>query len=486
MKKKKVIQYSIVFRLISKNLYIVSTALFFCMGIAWVFHDSMLPFLYAAIVSLILGISFYLLSKPGISESGLLCKKEAYLTVTFSWILISFIGSLPYLFSGSIPSVIDAFFESISGFTTTGSSILTDIEALPKSILFWRSLTHWIGGLGIIVLVIVIMPSLNIGGYQLFALESSLSEKIQPRIKSVGYRLLFIYVTLTVTEVALLMLGKMNLFESVCHSFGTIATGGFSPKNDSIAGYSPYIQYVIMIFMLLSGTSFVVHYYMFKGRFRKVGENEELKLYLLLIIVLGGLLTVALHFNMNETYERAFREGFFQLISIITTTGFATTDYLKWPGYAWIIIFFVMFLGGCTGSTAGGIKINRHLVLFKNIQREYRKITAPNAVFTLRLNGMGLSEETNRTFLTFISVYLLFFVIGTLLLIVDGVNGETATSAIATTMAGIGPGLSSVGPVSNFAHLNEFSKLVLTFSMLIGRLEIYTVIMLFTPSFWRL
>lgn len=484
--RKKVVQYQAVFRLISRNLYIVSTALFFCIGIALIFKESIYPFLISSLISFFTGFVANCFAKKGDINNSLLWKKEAYLTVTISWILISIIGCLPYLISGSIPSVVDAFFESISGFTTTGSSILTDIEALPKSILFWRSLTHWIGGLGIIVLVIVIMPSLNIGGYQLFALESSLSEKIQPRIKAVGFRLLLIYIILTAAEVILLMLGKMNLFESVCHSFGTIATGGFSPKNDSIASYSPYIQYIIMIFMLLSGTSFVIHYYLFKGNFRKVRENEELKLYLFFIVIIGSFLTIALHFKMNESVERAFREGFFQLISIITTTGFATTDYLKWPGYAWIIIFFAMFLGGCTGSTAGGIKINRHLVLFKNIQREYRKLSAPNAIFSIRINGMNLSEETNHTFLTFISVYILFFLLGTLLLIIDGINGETAASAMATTMAGIGPGLSSVGPVSNFAHLNDFSKLVLTFSMLIGRLEIYTVIMLFTPSFWRL
>jgi trk system potassium uptake protein len=466
-------------------MYIVGSALLVCVGVAALFHEPVLPFIASALISVVFGIALNLFSYQKNADDVILQKKEAYLTVTLSWIFISILGCLPYLFSGAIPSVVNAFFESISGFTTTGSSILTDIEALSKSILFWRSLTHWIGGLGIIVLVIVIMPSLNMGGYQLFALESSLTEKIQPRIKAVGFRLLLIYVFLTAAEVVLLMLGKMNLFESVCHSFGTIATGGFSPKNDSIAGYSPYIHYVIMIFMFLSATSFVIHYYILKGNFRKVRENEELRLYVILIIVLGFIITFALYFNMHEPFELAFREGFFQLISIISTTGFATADYLKWPGYAWIILFFVMFLGGCTGSTAGGIKIIRHLVLFKNIKREYRKIAAPNAVFSLRLNGLNLSEETNRTFLTFISVYLIFILIGTLLLIIDGVSGETAASAMATTMAGIGPGLSTVGPVSNFAHLNEFSKLVLTFSMLIGRLEIYTVIMLFSPAFWR-
>jgi len=373
----------------------------------------------------------------------------------------------------------------MSGFTTTGASILTDIEILPKSILFWRSLTHWIGGIGIIVLVIVIMPSLNMGSYNLFTFESSVQEKIQPKIKAVGRRLMLIYFLLTITEIFFLVLGNMNLFESVCHAFGTVATGGFSPKNTSIAGYSPYIQYVIMIFMLLAGVNFVLHYYFFKRDFKKIKENEELKFYLFVVFVVGIILTLSLYFKMNKPFEESFREAFFQIISIVTCTGFASADYLMWPSFAWTIIFLAMFLGGSTGSTAGGIKMARHLVLLKNIKRFFLQLQSPNAVKNLKLNNNIVSDENNRTILSFIVIYFLIFAFGSVLIVAFGVDGETAGSAVATCMAGIGPGIGTVGPVSNFAHLPDIVKIILSFLMLIGRLEIYTLIILFFPNFWK-
>jgi trk system potassium uptake protein TrkH len=372
----------------------------------------------------------------------------------------------------------------MSGFTTTGSSILTDIEALPKSVLFWRSLTHWIGGIGIIVLVIVVMPTLQIGGYHLFTLESSLQEKIQPRIKSVGNRLLFIYVVLTGSEIILLLLGNMSLFDSVCHAFGTVATGGFSPKNTSIANYSPYIQYVVMIFMLLAGTNFVIHYYIIKRQFAKARNNEELKIYYFIVFSLGILIAAALYFIMGKPLEESFRESFFQVISIITCTGFASADYLLWPTFAWILIFFAMFLGGSTGSTAGGIKMARHLILFKNIRRIFNQMLHPKAILTIRLNKNTLSEELNSSILTFVLLYLIIFMVGSVIMLALGIDAKTATSSVATCMAGIGPGIGSVGPTGNFAHLPEIAKLLLTFLMLVGRLELYTVIMLFTRTFW--
>ncbi|MDF1549595.1 MAG: TrkH family potassium uptake protein [Bacteroidales bacterium] len=479
-----IINFRIAYKVISKNLFIVGFALLFSILIALIYSEAIWPFALSASLAFLFGWILTKL-KPA-KENGMpIQKRDAYFAVTFSWLLISLIGSLPYLFSGTIPSVIDAIFESVSGFTTTGSSILTDIEALPKSILFWRSLTHWIGGIGIIVLVIVVMPSLQIGGYQLFTLESSLQEKIQPRIKSVGFRLLVIYLILTVAEIALLLLGGMNLYESVCHAFGTIATGGFSPKNTSIAGYSPYIQYVVMIFMLLAGTNFVIHYYFLKRQFKKIKRNDELKFYLLMVFGLGTLITATLFFNMQKPLEESFREAFFQVISIVTCTGYATADYMQWPLYAWLIIFFAMFLGGSTGSTAGGIKMARHLLLFKNIGRIFRKLASPKAIIVVRLNKAKVSEEMNSSIMTFITVYLLIFAAGSLLLVFNGVDGQTAASSVATCMAGIGPGLGSVGPVGNFAHLPALSKIILSFLMIVGRLEIYTVFMLFSKSFWR-
>ncbi len=481
---EKIINLKLISKILSRNLFILSIAILFCCIIASIYAEPISPFLLSFIIALAVGLLLFFASKPE-KQNSELKRKDAYFTVTTSWILMTLIGSLPYLFSGSIPSFINAFFESVSGFTTTGSSILTDIEALPKSILFWRSLTHWIGGIGIILLVILIMPTLQIGGYQLFTLESSLQEKIHPKIKSVGKRILVIYVLLTVAEIILLMAGKMNLFESVCHAFGTVATGGFSPKNTSIAGYSPYIQYVIMVFMILAGTNFVIHYYLLKREISKVKENEELKLYILTVLFIGFIITLALFFKMNKSFEEAFRESFFQVISIITCTGFASADYLQWPPFAWLIIFFVMFLGGSTGSTAGGIKIARHLVLMKNIRRNFRQILYPNAILHLQINGRSINDNTNNMILTFISLYFAVFVVGSILIMGTGVDIQTASSSVATCMAGIGPGIGTVGPASNFSHLPDISKLILSFLMIIGRLEIYTVIILFTKRFWE-
>ncbi|MBK8808998.1 MAG: TrkH family potassium uptake protein [Bacteroidales bacterium] len=399
--------------------------------------------------------------------------------------MISFFGCIPYFHSGAIPRFVDAFFETVSGFTTTGASILSDIEALPKALLFWRSLTHWIGGIGIIVLVIVIMPSFKLGGYQLFTLESSLQERIQPKVKSVGLRLLIIYLALTFLETFFLLLGGMDFFHSICHSFGTVATGGFSPKNTSIAEYSPYIQYVIMIFMFLAGLNFVVYYYLFKMSFNKLYKNEEIRFYFIMTVIIGLVLTGGIYFQMHKPFEESFRDAFFQIVSIITCTGFATTDYLLWPQFAWVLILFSMFLGGCTGSTSGGIKMARHLLLLKNVKRRLKSLMSRNAVIPIRLNGNLIKENINRSILTFIVVYLFICLLSSSILLILGIDGHTSISAVATCMAGIGPGIGTVGPVSNFGHLPDIAKYILSINMLLGRLEIYSLLIIFTPVFWK-
>ena len=480
----KVLNLRLNFPIVGKSLFIIAFALFSCSLIALLFSEPITPFLYSGLIATAVGFSLYGFkeTQPQIES---LTKKDASLIVSFSWVFFSLIGAMPYMISNAIPGFINAFFESMSGFTTTGASILTDIEVLPKSILFWRSLTHWIGGIGIIVLVIVIMPSLNMGSYNLFTYESSVQEKIQPKIRAVGRRLMLIYVLLTLAEIFFLLLGNMSLFESVCHSFGTVATGGFSPKNTSIAGYSPYIQYVIMIFMFLAGVNFVLHYYLFKREFKKIRQNEELRFYFFVVLIIGFILTFSLYFKMDKPFEESFREAFFQIISIVTCTGFASADYLMWPSFAWMIIFLAMFLGGSTGSTAGGIKMARHLVFFKNIKRFFQQLQSPNAIKNLKLNNNIVSDENNRTILSYIVLYFLIFSFSSILLVALGIDGKTASSSVATCMAGIGPGIGTVGPVSNFAHLPDIAKLILSFLMLLGRLEIYTVILLFIPNFWR-
>lgn len=481
--KANMLNLNIILKVLSRILFIISAAFLMCIGVSFYFSESAAPFAISLGISLFLGLLFYFITeKPGKNDS--MQRKDAYLTVTISWLVISLVGSLPYILSSAIPSFINAFFESVSGFTTTGSSILSDIESLPRTILFWRSLTHWIGGIGIIVLVIVIMPMLHLESYQLFTLESSLQEKIQPKIKSVGIRLLIIYCVLTVAEIILLLLGKMNLYESVCHAFGTVATGGFSPKNNSIAGYSNYIQYVIMFFMLMAGTNFVIHYYILKREIQKVKENEELGFYMIIVVIFGLVVTSILFFKMNKSFEESFREAFFQVISIITCTGYSTTDYLEWPMAGWAIIFLIMFFGGSTGSTAGGIKIARHIILFKNLKKTFFQLHSPNAIIPVKLNNKLINDETNNSILTFISLYVLIFIIGSLLLVITGVDEKTASSSVATCMAGIGPGIGSVGPAGNFAHIPDVGKIILSFLMLVGRLEIYTIIILFTRGFW--
>jgi trk system potassium uptake protein TrkH len=393
---------------------------------------------------------------------------------------------MPYLFSGTIPSFIDAVFESTSGFSTTGSSILKDVEILPYSILFWRSLTHWIGGLGIIVLVVIVLPSLKVSGYQLFSLESSLKEKIHPKTKAIGLRIMFIYMTLTLMEVILLAIGDMDLFDSICHAFGTIATGGFSTKNTSLMYYSSYSQYIVMIFMFFAGISQVVYYFMIKLNFRKVKQNEELWFYIAVVVIAGTIATSILLINTNKPLEVAFREGFFQVISIMTCTGFASADFIFWPMAGTVLLFLLMFSGGCTGSTSGGIKMARHLIALKNIKNVFTKLTHPNMVTSIKLNGKAINDTTNITITSFIILYIFIFIVGTVIIVATGLDLISASTSVATCMAGIGPGLGIVGPMGNFSSLPEISKVVLSILMIIGRLEIITVFVLFGRSYWRL
>lgn len=474
----------IILRVTGRILLVLSVFMLSSVVVALIYDENILPFIYSILICAVLGGIGMAIGRKKLDFSGM-TGRDGYIIVTLSWFLMSAAGSLPYLFSGSMHGFEDAFFESVSGFTTTGSSILTDIEALPKSILFWRSMTHWIGGIGIIVVVIVIMPGLKMGSMQLFSKESSLQEKFQPRIKSMGLRLLYIYLGLTAAQTLLMLFGGMNLFESLCHSFGTVATGGFSPKNTSIAGYSPYIQYVTMVFMFLAGTNFVVHYYIFKGSFKKAFQNEELRFYFAVTVAIGLFIGFMLFLKTDKTFELSMRESFFQVVSIITCTGFATADYLIWPQYLWIIIFFTIFLGGSTGSTAGGIKMGRHLILLKNVGRIFKRLNNSNAVVPVRYNGKLLSDNTNSQILGFIALYLVVFAVTTVVLIFTGLDLQTSAGSTATCMAGIGPGIGMVGPVANFAHLPIASKYILSLAMILGRLELFTVFVIFTPTFWR-
>jgi trk system potassium uptake protein TrkH len=334
--------------------------------------------------------------------------------------------------------------------------------------------------------VIIILPSLKITGHQLLSLESSLKEKIHPRTKAIGYRLFFIYCGLTITEIIFLNLGEMDLFESACYSLCTVATGGFSTKNTGLINYSPYSQYIIAIFMFLSGVSLVVYYNILKFRFNKVRRNDEFWFYLIVTVLAGVIVTSILFAKTGRPVELAFREGFFQVISIITTTGFATTDYLLWPSVGVFMIFLLMFTGASTGSTTGNIKMARHLIVLKSIKNVFIRLVHPNAIYQVRLNEKPLTENMNISIISFVVMYILIFIAGTIAIVITGMDPTTAASASATALGNIGPGLGSIGPISNFSHLTWIAKLVLSLLMIIGRLEIFAILTIFTRSFWRL
>jgi len=480
----KLINPLLILRILSTILLIETISFLFCLPVAFIYKEPISPFLWSAAVSIFLSGEFYFSSRN--ADTRKFSNRDGYLAVTLAWIVFSLLGALPYLISGTIPSFINAFFESTSGFSTTGSSILTDVETMPYSILFWRSLTHWIGGIGIIVLVIIVLPSLRVTGYQLFSLESSLKEKIHPKTNAIGFRVLFIYLGLTLAEIILLDLGDMNLFDSVCHSFGTVATGGFSTKNASLMYFSSYSQYIVMIFMFLAGTSQVIYYFLVKLNFKKIINNEELWFYIIVVVMAGAIATGILLVNSTSTFEESFREGYFQVISIITCTGFASADYILWPFSAVMLIFLLMFAGGSTGSTSGGIKMARHLIILKNIKNVFVRLNHPKSISFIKLNGKSIAENTNISILSFVVLYLFLFVIGTIIVVATGVETTTAASSVATCMAGIGPGLGQVGPMGNFANMPEISKVVLSMLMIIGRLEIITVFTIFTRTFWKL
>ncbi len=460
--------------------------MFFCLPFILYYGEDWRPMVLSACIILVSGIIIRLVTSRNKNTSELK-KRDGYLIVTLGWLVLSFSGTLPYLFSGAIPDFTNAFFETISGYTTTGASILTDIESLPKGILLWRSLTQWMGGMGIIVLAVAILPLLGIGGMQLFVAEAPgiTPDKLKPRIQDTAKRLWLIYVLLTLGETVLLTAGGMSFFDAVNHSLTTMATGGFSTKNASIAHFSsPFIHYVIILFMFFAGTNFTLTYFSFKGRFNKVLKNEEFQIYLAFLLGVSVLVSIIIYFFTETGAEKSIRDGLFQVVSIVTTTGYATADYTAWTPFLTVAFFILMFVGGSAGSTAGGVKIVRHLVLFKNSFLEMKRQLHPSAVIPVRLNGKGISRDITFHVLAFMMLYLTLFASGSVALAWLGLDFETALGASATAIGNIGPGLGAVGPVNNFAFVPDSGKWVLTFLMLVGRLEIFTVLILLTPAFW--
>ncbi|NHE59619.1 TrkH family potassium uptake protein [Cyclobacterium plantarum] len=415
-------------------------------------------------------------------------KREGYMIVAMSWIIMSVFGMMPYIFSGSITAVADAIFETVSGFTTTGATILTDIEQLPEGILLWRSMTQWIGGLGIIVLTVAIFPLLGIGGIELFVAESPgpTSDKVHPRIRETAKRLWYIYVGLTVILVVLYYLEGMSFFDAMNHALTTMSTGGFSTKNASMAYFdNPLIQYTAILFMFLAGTNFTLLYFAFKGRFKRIWASDEFRAYLISLLALIIGIAMAIYYLVPGNPEKILREAMFQVVSLITTTGYVTADYTAYSNGLTVIFFMMLFIGACAGSTSGGIKFIRHLTFVKNSTLEFKRIVHPRAVVPLKINGERVTGKVITHIMNFLLLYLMIFVLGSIVMSIAGYDLITSFGAVATSLGNVGPAIGRVGPVDNFAFFSPFAKLFLSFLMLLGRLELFTILVLFTPYFWR-
>lgn len=441
------------------------------------------PFVIAAAIPLATGIGTLLATRGEVD----LRAKDGFAIVTFGWLSAALFGALPYVLSGTC-SFVDAFFESMSGFTTTGSSILRDIEAVPRATLLWRSITQWLGGMGIVVLSVAVLPALGIGGMQLFKAEvpGPTADRLSPRIQSTAKILWGVYIGMSAAQAVLLMAGGMSLYESICHTFCTVSTGGFSTRNASVAAFqSGYIDWVITAFMFLAGANFSLHYWLLRGRWRPYRHNEEFRLYAILVLAATVILGAYLALRLQEPPLRAVRLAAFQVASIMTSTGFATADFLLWGFGAQVLLFTLMFIGGCAGSTGGGMKVMRVVLLTKHALREMHKQLHPRAILSIRFSGQIVGDEVMTRILGFFLLYMTVFILVALAIAGLGVDTLTAFGASIATLSNIGPGLGAVGPASNFADLPGLAKVILSFSMLLGRLELFTVLILLTPMFWR-
>jgi trk system potassium uptake protein TrkH len=441
--------------------------------------------LLSSLISVLVGFFLWFFFRVGETE---LRVREGFAIVTIGWVVVSVFGSLPFLLSGTIPSFTDAYFETMSGFTTTGATILTDIEVLPKGILFWRSLTQWIGGLGIILLSVAILPFLGVGGMQLFQAEvpGLTVEKLTPRISQTARILWLIYLGLTIAETALLMLGGLSLYDAINHALTTLSTGGFSTKNASIAHFqSAYVDSVIILFMFLAGANFALHYRALRGDLRSYFKNNEFVLYAILITLVTLIVLMGISSDVMGGAGDRVRAALFQVVSITTTTGFITADYELWVPAVQLILLLMMFNGGSAGSTAGGIKIVRILVLLRTGLNQMKALIHPKAVFPVRLNGRAVDQEIIIDILGFLMIYITIFVAATIVMAALGMDLVSSAGAVAATLGNIGPGLGSVGAIDNYAHVPLTGKWVLSFLMLTGRLELFTVLLLLTPAFWK-
>ncbi|CDC46647.1 trk-type K+ transport systems membrane components [Clostridium sp. CAG:58] len=476
--------YSMIFFIIGW-VFIIEAALMAPSALVAVLYSERSIWAFAAAIGLCLLLGVPLVRKQPANK--VFYAKEGCVTVALSWIVMSLMGALPFVFSGVIPSIVDAMFETVSGFTTTGASILKDVEVLPRCMLFWRSFTHWIGGMGVLVFLLCLLP-MSGGGYSMNLMKAESPgpsvSKLVPKVRSTAKLLYGLYVALSLLELALLLLGSMPLFDALCTTFGTAGTGGFGIKNSSIGEYSAYIQSIVTIFMILFGINFNVYFLLYMRKPKEALRCEEAGWYLAIIAVSTLIITVFIR-NSFPDLVTAFRHAAFQVGSIITTTGFSTVDFNVWPAVPRAILVLLMFIGACAGSTGGGIKVSRIVLLFRTMTREIGQIIHPHMVKKLKFEGRVVGQEVLRSVNAFMVAYVLIFAVSTLFVCLDGFDLVTSFTAVAATLNNIGPGLEMVGPIGNFSCFSDLSKIVLIFDMLAGRLEIFPLLVLFFRDTWK-
>lgn len=485
--------YRMLLFVIGRILAVEAALMLLPLTAAIIFGENLLPFIIPILLLVILALLFSSKSPKNTSLSA----RDGFVSVGLSWIIMSLFGALPFIISGEIPRFIDAFFETVSGFTTTGASILSEVESVSKGLLLWRSFTHWIGGMGILVFVLAIMPSSDMKSARFMHLMRAESPgptvgKVVPKLAHTSRIMYGIYILLTALLLVLLLVGKMPLFDALCHTFGTAGTGGFSTKNDSIASYSPYCQYVMATFMIMFGINFNIYYFLIIRQFLKAIKSEELWTYLIIVATSVGGITVALSLSgmssalVGASLEESFRMAYFQVASIISTSGFSTVDFNLWPTFTHAILVVLMFIGASAGCTGGGIKVSRVLLLVKNAAREILYILNPRVVKTVKLEGRRVDHETVRGTTSYLIIFIGIFSASVLAVVAaEGCDLVSGFTSVAACLNNIGPGLGAVGPASNFGWMTDISKLILSFDMLAGRLELFPILILFSPSTWK-
>jgi len=476
-----------VFHLISYLVYMIAGAIGLSALVGLAYSDpqeTVLRMLMSALLAGVLGGLLGFFTRGPVDLS----RKDGFAIVTLGWLAVAHVGAIPYLLTGTIPHPVDAFFETMSGFTTTGSTILNNIEALPRGVIFWRSLTQWLGGMGVLLLCVAILPFLGVGGMQLYRAEmpGPSKDRLTPRIANTAKLLYGVYVLLTLVQTLALMAAGMSLFDAMNHALCTMSTGGFSPYNDSVAHFnSPAVTWIISFFMLLGGINFALHYRALRGDVRAYWRSAEVKVYLAILLGAAVLIAADLSAHQPQSAGESWRAAVFQVVSITTTTGFATEDFDLWPLFSRTLLFILLFSGGCAGSTAGGVKIMRTLVVFKECARQIRLFMQPQAVLKVRLDGQSVNPAIVSGIVSFYICYIFLFGCFTLLISLFSEDLLTAGSAVIACISNVGPGFGMVGATENFSHFSSLPKILLSFCMLLGRLELFTVLVMFSPGFWK-